>query len=238
MSRPRALAPMTRSISLRMARGSCGSSSRGSVGLGGAVRVGAVRGGAPSVRRARSSPSGALAPPGTSSPGGPLGRGGGGEDLRGALRPCPPEPCRPPPPLPAGERRGGRWPRGSRPRSRAPGPSAGPSSGRRSSGTGGLPRWSGLVVRGRSEPTSATARGGPARGPPDMARGRPCGRPRPGGFPRRPTLPPGCPGSTIGAGGLNFRVRNVSGCVPSAGATGDLWLRSVFGCVPWVVGTS
>ena len=52
------------------------------------------------------------------------------------------------------------------------------------------------------------------------------GRPRRGGldreqFPRRPTLPPGCPGSTIGAGGLNFRVRNVTGCVPSAKATGD-----------------
>src|SRR5690606_27965908 len=36
---------------------------------------------------------------------------------------------------------------------------------------------------------------------------------------QRPTLPhpPGC--STIGAGRLNFRVRNVTGCFPSAMAT-------------------
>jgi hypothetical protein len=33
---------------------------------------------------------------------------------------------------------------------------------------------------------------------------------------RRPTLPPSFPGSTIGAGGLNFRVRNGTGCFPSA----------------------
>ena len=53
-------------------------------------------------------------------------------------------------------------------------------------------------------------------------RGRPQkGRPRREWFPRRPTLPPGYPGSTIGAGGLNFRVRNVTGCVPSATTTGD-----------------
>jgi hypothetical protein len=38
-------------------------------------------------------------------------------------------------------------------------------------------------------------------------------------FPRRPTLPQGPPCSTIGAGGLNFRVRNVAGCTPSAIAT-------------------
>src|SRR6266511_1840264 len=36
---------------------------------------------------------------------------------------------------------------------------------------------------------------------------------------RRPTLPPGFPGSTIGAGGLNFRVRNGTGCFPSAMTT-------------------
>src|SRR5581483_2833517 len=35
-------------------------------------------------------------------------------------------------------------------------------------------------------------------------------------FRRRPTLPPGRPGSTIGAGGLNFRVRDGTGCFPSA----------------------
>src|SRR5947208_4302983 len=33
---------------------------------------------------------------------------------------------------------------------------------------------------------------------------------------RRPTLPPRYQGSTIGAGGLNFRVRNGTGCLPSA----------------------
>ncbi len=36
---------------------------------------------------------------------------------------------------------------------------------------------------------------------------------------RRPTLPPRLQGSTIGAGGLNFRVRNGTGCLPSAVAT-------------------
>src|SRR6266568_1045925 len=33
---------------------------------------------------------------------------------------------------------------------------------------------------------------------------------------QRPTLPPGYPDSTIGAGGLNFRVRKGNGCLPSA----------------------
>ena len=37
---------------------------------------------------------------------------------------------------------------------------------------------------------------------------------------QRPTLPPGCPDSTIGAGGLNYRVRNGNGCDPSAMVTG------------------
>src|SRR5437773_2695145 len=36
---------------------------------------------------------------------------------------------------------------------------------------------------------------------------------------RRPTLPRSLPRSTIGAGGLNFRVRNGTGCFPSAMAT-------------------
>ena len=36
---------------------------------------------------------------------------------------------------------------------------------------------------------------------------------------RRPTLPPGDPGSTIGAEGLNGRVRNGNGCLPLAIAT-------------------
>src|SRR5437879_10147805 len=33
---------------------------------------------------------------------------------------------------------------------------------------------------------------------------------------QRPTLPSGYPDSTIGAGGLNFRVRKGNGCLPSA----------------------
>src|SRR5438034_11272978 len=40
-----------------------------------------------------------------------------------------------------------------------------------------------------------------------------------GMFRQRPTLPPRLQGSTIGAGGLNFRVRNGTGCIPSAIAT-------------------
>ena len=36
---------------------------------------------------------------------------------------------------------------------------------------------------------------------------------------RRPTLPGSLPPSTIGAGGLNFRVRNGNGCDPTAMAT-------------------
>jgi hypothetical protein len=39
---------------------------------------------------------------------------------------------------------------------------------------------------------------------------------------RRPTLPGGRPPSTIGAGGLNFRVRDGNGCGPTAIATGNL----------------
>src|SRR5205809_5014286 len=40
---------------------------------------------------------------------------------------------------------------------------------------------------------------------------------------RRPTLPPRFQGSTIGAGGLNFRVRNGTGCFPSAIAAETAW---------------
>jgi hypothetical protein len=43
---------------------------------------------------------------------------------------------------------------------------------------------------------------------------------------RRPTLPGGLPPSTIGAGGLNFRVRNGNGCDPSAVATETCCLRA------------
>jgi hypothetical protein len=37
---------------------------------------------------------------------------------------------------------------------------------------------------------------------------------------QRPTLPRGLPRSTIGSGGLNFRVRDGNGCDPSDIATG------------------
>ena len=39
---------------------------------------------------------------------------------------------------------------------------------------------------------------------------------------RRPTLPGGYPPSTIGAGGLNCRVREGTGCTPTAGVTNHL----------------
>src|SRR5215475_1738210 len=45
-------------------------------------------------------------------------------------------------------------------------------------------------------------------------------------FRRCPTLPRGLPRSTIGAGGLNFRVRDGTGCFPFAVAAGNgvgLW---------------
>ena len=50
----------------------------------------------------------------------------------------------------------------------------------------------------------------------------------PGG--RRPALPRGLPRSTIGAGGLNFRVRYGTGCAPAATAArpGGAFLASVF----------
>ena len=40
---------------------------------------------------------------------------------------------------------------------------------------------------------------------------------------RRPTLPRGPPRSTIGAEGLNFRVRNGTGCFPHAITAVTLW---------------
>src|SRR5438552_4867277 len=46
-------------------------------------------------------------------------------------------------------------------------------------------------------------------------------------FRQRPTLPPRLQGSTIGAGGLNFRVRDGTGCLPSAIAT-----ETVSSCEP------
>src|SRR5262249_54482771 len=46
---------------------------------------------------------------------------------------------------------------------------------------------------------------------------------------QRPTLPRGFPRSTIGSGGLNFRVRDGNGCDPSDIATGKLFARPMKG---------
>ena len=94
--------------------------------------------------------------------------------------------------------------------------------------------------RGRAAPSRAralVARGGgveglgheaPAYRPVGLgkANGPPEGGPFPTMFRRRPTLPPRRQGSTIGAGGLNFRVRDGTGCFPSAMATETLFPRS------------
>jgi hypothetical protein len=71
--------------------------------------------------------------------------------------------------------------------------------------------------------------GGRAAGVSDIHRKRIEGRYQHGSDPqredvrRRPTLPRGPPRSTIGAEGLNFRVRNGTGCFPFAMATETLW---------------
>jgi hypothetical protein len=49
---------------------------------------------------------------------------------------------------------------------------------------------------------------------------------------RRPTLPRGPPRSTIGAEGLNFRVRNGTGCFPFAMAAETLWRCQVSPTAP------
>ncbi len=54
------------------------------------------------------------------------------------------------------------------------------------------------------------------------AKKAPRGEPSSKKFRRRPTLPGGLPPSTIGAGGLNFRVRHGNGCNSTAIATGNL----------------
>ena len=46
---------------------------------------------------------------------------------------------------------------------------------------------------------------------------------------RCPALPRGLPRSTIGAEGLNFRVRDGTGCFPLAMAAATLW-----NCQPWL----
>ena len=45
---------------------------------------------------------------------------------------------------------------------------------------------------------------------------------------QRPTLPGTHVPSTIGAGGLNFRVRNGNGCDPTAITTGNLDAQLIF----------
>ena len=71
----------------------------------------------------------------------------------------------------------------------------------------------------RSTPARATRAPGPARLPRTKKKPR-CQAPGlQAVLGRRPTLPPGLPGSTIGAGGLNFSVRNGKRCFPSAIAT-------------------
>src|SRR5215475_3547788 len=60
-------------------------------------------------------------------------------------------------------------------------------------------------------------------------------------FRRCPTLPRGLPRSTIGAGGLNFRVRDGTGCFPFAVAAGNgvgLWRGPPGGGAGRVPGTA
>src|SRR5580704_2288757 len=74
------------------------------------------------------------------------------------------------------------------------------------------------VFGDRRPPEGVSPRVGPERTKPPRAEA-------PRGFReksrRRPTLPGGLPPSTIGAGGLNCRVRNGNGCFPAAMATGN-----------------
>ena len=80
----------------------------------------------------------------------------------------------------------------------------------------------GRAARLRRHPPGCAGHAAPLVGCPDAPRapseeGARARDPR-----RRPTLPGGCPPSTIGAGGLHFRVRNGNGCFPAAIATGNL----------------
>ena len=69
--------------------------------------------------------------------------------------------------------------------------------------------------RGCADDSAVTARNAKER--PHLGEGAP-----PRAIRRRPTLPGGLPPSTIGAGGLNGRVRDGNGCDSAAMATGDL----------------
>ena len=71
-----------------------------------------------------------------------------------------------------------------------------------------------------SRPAGSVRSARSARTPPSLQTAARRGRSRK--IRRRPTLPGGLPPSTIGAGGLHFRVRNGNGCFPAAIATGNL----------------
>ncbi len=86
-----------------------------------------------------------------------------------------------------------------------------------------LTRWPGLPAR--SWTLDSQSGGGPRYCPVSTKAARPF---RGAAFAiknvrRCPTLPQGLPCSTIGAEGLNFRVRNGTGCFPFAMAAVTLW---------------
>ena len=151
-------------------------------------------------------------------------RGSGGPEA-GSLRP-PPLPDAAEPRSPAPVRRGGR-PDRFRPAPPADPPDARPLDASRPApdeprrgGGGTAPfrffppvRRFGGAAMSRIVPGCRDRRAKTKRWTP-LVRG-----PRQSEIRRRPTLPGGLPPSTIGAGGLNFRVRDGNGCDPAAMAT-------------------
>ena len=120
------------------------------------------------------------------------------------LRPRWPEPAdRPRPPLPPGPARSGRSPRGALER----GGLEGMSTAYRPQA---LPATAPPRLRCRLNPPVPTREWSPARAGDHRDKSR-----------RRPTLPGNLSPSTIGAGGLNCRVRNGNGCFPTAMVTGN-----------------
>ena len=120
------------------------------------------------------------------------------------LRPRWPEPAaRPRPPLPPRPTRSGRLPRGALERGGLEGMS---TAYRPWAGTATVPR-SGRIVKTCPVPRREWS---PARAGDHREKSR-----------RRPTLPGNLSPSTIGAGGLNCRVRNGNGCFPTAMVTGN-----------------
>ncbi len=98
-------------------------------------------------------------------------------------------------------------------------PAAGLLVGGRGAGRGGRSGCSSPSGRGRRE---AIAQDYPAGRRPRNAKKAPANGGLLQEIRRRPTLPGGLPPSTIGAGGLNFRVRHGNGCNSTAIATGNL----------------